>query len=244
MYCYTGLFAGVRLNFLFRHPDTAKYYKDYIKEDLPREDFLLTPENDVSGWMDLWKAEDPAYAEYVISCSYACDRLMKEGRVVFHGAAVLLEDRVFLFTGPSGVGKTTQVRWWQALYSTQILNGDKPIFEVGDSGEVLVHPSPWKGKEDYGRDDITAPLGGIIVLRQAPENRIERLEPADAAKELFCRIYSTFNTEQEVLDAARILEKILSKTPVWLLRNRGDEASTRMTWETLQKEGGLPCATD
>ena len=246
MYCYSGLFAGVRLTFHFQYPGTAGYYRAFLEESDASDESILIPERDVRDWMALWKVNDPAYAEFANSCSYACDRLMTADRVVFHGAALFREGKVWLFTGPSGIGKTTQARLWQSLFgdSVLLLNGDKPILEICADNEVLVHPSPWKGKEGYGRDDVTAPLGGIIILQQAPENQISRIDPGEAAKKLFCRIYSTFNTKKEVLATARILEAILSRTPVWLLQNRGDEDSARMTWEALRKEGGQPCATD
>ena len=143
-----------------------------------------------------------------------------------------------IFYGPSGTGKTTQLKHWDRLYHDEvcILNGDKPILEVTSGKDILVHPSPWKGKEGYGRDDITAPLEGIILLKQEKENSIELMETADAASALFGRIYSTFNTEKEVLTAGTLIEKILKKTPVWLLKNRGDEMSATMTHDFLSKE--------
>ena len=246
MYSYTGIFAGVGLDFLFAYPDTAKYYGNPLKRVSACGDAIQIPRNDVTGWMDLWKADNPAYAEYVVSCSYVCDRLMENGRVVFHGAAVLRNGLVYLFTGPSGAGKTTQARLWKSVFgeSSDILNGDKPILQINNADKVLVHPSPWKGKEGYGRDDIIAPLGGIILLRQASENMIRLLAPEEAARELFCRIYSTFSTEKDVRSAARILETILVKTPVWLLRNKGDKASALMTWKELQNGGSEICHTD
>ena len=90
-----------------------------------------------------------------------------------------------------------------------------------------------------GRDDITAPLGGIIVLAQSRQNTIEKLEPGKAASRLFGRIYSSFRTEKEVLLAAGILDRILQHTSVWLLRNKGDKDSAILTHKVLE-EGERP----
>ena len=242
MHSYTGRFSGIELNFFFRHANTARHYGSDLKERVPLyqgEDFskggITVPEEDVLAWTSQWKITDYSYGEYVLSCSYACDELMKKDRLVFHGGAYLWNGGAYIFTAPSGTGKTTQLLLWQKLYSDEmeILNGDKPILEVRER-EVLVHPSPWKGKEDLGRDDCIVPLKGIVLLKQAKENRIRRMTQSEAIKNLFGRIYSTFNTEEEVRNAGRLLERILTMNiTVWYLENRGDDASARLTYDTL-----------
>ena len=142
--------------------------------------------------------------------------------------------KAYFFSAPSGTGKTTQLRLWKKLFKdeVEIMNGDKPILEITDTS-ILVHSSPWKGKEKMGRDDITAPLGGIIFLRQDQCNVIQRLDPKEAAGMLFGRSYTTFSTEQEVILNAQMLEKILKTVPVWLLRNKGDIESAIITSRAL-----------
>lgn len=234
MYCYRGKFADIELAFCFRHERTASYYDGALTEEDACEGIVI-PEEDVIDWIRRWGISDYAYGEYVISCNYACDELMKYDRLVFHGASILWKGRAWLFSAPSGTGKTTQLRLWTKLFpdEAEIMNGDKPILEVTGAGDVIVRPSPWKGKENYGRDDLSAPLGGIILLRQFSENRICRIMPPEAARMLFGRVYSTFNTEEEILNAGRLMDRILRNTPVWLLRNKGDEESAILTHEAL-----------
>ena len=238
MYYYSGTFAGTDLTIGFRHPGSAGHYGNTLKKTLPSEGTILMPDTEVVAWMRQWKVRDRAYAEYVISCGYVCDRLMRSDRFVFHGATFLWRGAAYVFTAPSGTGKTTQLRLWRSLFPDEvsILNGDKPIFEITGSGRVLVHPSPWKGKEGYGRDDLVVPLGGIILLRQAPYNRIRRMGPAGAARKLFGRIYSAFQTEEEVLLAAGLIERLLEAAPVWLLENKGDAGSARLTYAALMEQ--------
>ena len=238
MECYTGEFGGVKLSFRFHFQETAAFYGEALQSCNCSEHGIEIPESERLEWMTQWKLTDPIFAEYMLSCSYACDALMNRDRMVFHGASFLWRGRAWLFSAPSGTGKTTQLRNWERLYGEEItiLNGDKPILELCGDGSVLVHPSPWKGKEGLSRDDIRAPLGGIILLRQDGENQITRLASPEAARYLFGRNYSTFRSEEEVLNVARILEGVLKVTPVWLLRNLGDEASARLTYRTLSEE--------
>ena len=65
------------------------------------------------------------------------------------------------------------------------------------------------------------------------------MKPVDAARNLFPRIYSTFTTKEDVLNGANIIDSILSKTPVWLLKNRGDEDAARLTCDTLSVKENL-----
>ena len=239
MYCYTGRFAGVLLVFNFRYEKTADYYVGVLHPCTNTENGIIIPKKACEEWMQRWHIVDPAYAEYVLSCSYACDSLMKKNRIIFHGATFLWHKKAWLFSAPSGTGKTTQLLNWKRIFGDEIviLNGDKPILELCEDGSILTHPSPWKGKEGLGRDDLIAPLGGIIYLRQENENRITRMTLAEAARFLFGRSYSSFSTEEEIINTANLLEKILKVTPVWILGNLGDEVSARLTYRTLVQEG-------
>lgn len=78
----------------------------------------------------------------------------------------------------------------------KILNGDKPLLEFRKDG-ILVHPSPWRGKEGLGSLDA-APLGGIILLEQSEENRMRRMLPAEAAGPLLTQLLFTRKNADDV----------------------------------------------
>ena len=81
----------------------------------------------------------------------------------------------FLFLGHSGTGKSTHARQWLAAFEDAwLLNDDNPILRVMDDGEVRVYGSPWSGKTPCYKNE-SAPVGGIVKLSQALENRIETL---------------------------------------------------------------------
>ena len=71
------------------------------------------------------------------------------------------------------------------------------------------------------------------MLSQAQENRIRRLSPGEAVIPLLKAFIVRCRTEAEALQMAALEEKLLRTTPVWLLENRGDEASAALTRETL-----------
>ncbi|MBT1173184.1 hypothetical protein JS528_07430 [Bifidobacterium sp. MA2] len=100
-------------------------------------------------------------------------------RLVFHGATIEVDGRAYIFTAPSGTGKSTHIRLWRRVFGDRvaIINGDKPILRIerdssGGAPRVVAYGTPWAGKEGWQRN-VSAPLGGICV--------VERAVPADAS---------------------------------------------------------------
>jgi len=217
---YIGLFAGVSLVFGFRYPGTAEYYQGWLKKTCSDQNCVTVPAEYIEYWSQQWRVTDYAYAEFVYSSNYACDALMQHSRIVLHGASFLWNGFAYIFTAPSGTGKTTQINLWKELFSEEmeIMNGDKPILEIREKC-IYVHPSPWKGKEEMGKN-----------------NTIEQLQKGEAAGYLFGRLYSTFTTEEDVTAAGHLLEKILNQVPVYLLKNKGDQESAIITHDFLKSE--------
>ena len=99
-------------------------------------------------------------AEYKSLIGLVSDKLMLSDRLIFHSVAFALRGRAWLLTAPSGTGKTTQYMNLKKLYGDEIriICGDNPVLHFMQDGTIMVHPSPWKGKEKLG-SNLTAPLG-------------------------------------------------------------------------------------
>lgn len=59
--------------------------------------------------------------------------LIKRERVILHASAVLYEGFAYLFTAPSGGGKSTQARIWENHLHAEVMNGDKVILRGNNS---------------------------------------------------------------------------------------------------------------
>lgn len=176
-----------------------------------------------------------AYVEYMELCPQASSAILPLGRALFHGVAFLWRGRAWIFTAPSGTGKSTQYCLWKLLFGdeVEIINGDKPVVYL-EQGEAWVTSSPWPGKEGMSRR-LHAPLGGVIWLQQGRENRIRRMSPHDCAGKLFTQFLFDCRTPEMVHAACRIEEAML-RQPVWLLENRGDSDSARLCRRTMEEE--------
>lgn len=108
--------------------------------------------------------------------------------VVFHGSAVAVDDEVYLFTAKSGTGKTTHSRLWlKNIPNAYIVNGDKPMLEITQNG-VIVHGTPWMGKEQFGKN-TSARLKALCILERAENNSIEEISINQALPKLMSQTF-------------------------------------------------------
>lgn len=101
----------------------------------------------------------------------------KHHMAALHSASILYQGKAWLFSGPSGTGKSTHTNLWKELLQVPVLNGDVNLLALKD-GQPVIHGLPWCGTSKIC-DPGTYPLGGIILLKQAGDDRVEELAPDD-----------------------------------------------------------------
>ncbi len=94
-----------------------------------------------------------------------------------------------------------------------MINDDKPLLAIREEG-VTVYGTPYAGKERL-QTNTSAPVAGIVVLHQAPENAIRRLTAREAFPLLFNQAYRPQDAEGMIrtLD----LVQCLTELPVFSL---------------------------
>ena len=153
--------------------------------------------------------------------------------LLLHASAVRRRGRGFLFLGRSGTGKSTHSALWiDHIAGTGLLNDDNPVLRIADDGTVRVYGSPWSGKTPcYKAED--APVGAIVRLRQAPQNRIVRLGTAAAYASLLAAC-SGFRPFRALTDAQHeTLAAAVAQVPCYQLDCLPDEAAARLCQSTI-----------
>ena len=155
------------------------------------------------------------------------------GTALFHSAVVSYKGRGYMFLGKSGTGKSTHARLWlKHIEGSELMNDDNPVvrfFDDGGGGEshAVVYGSPWSGKTPCYRN-VQAPVGGIVLLSQAPYNKIVRLKGVQAYAALVTSI-SGKRWDKSVADGLHATENALAKNvPVWHLECLPDEGAARL----------------
>lgn len=99
----------------------------------------------------------------------------KHEMIAIHSVSILYRDKAWLFSAPSGTGKSTHANLWKDYLQIPTINGDLNLLAF-ENNTPVIHGIPWCGtSETY--DTNTYSLGGIILLRQAPTDRIAELNP-------------------------------------------------------------------
>ena len=131
---------------------------------------------------------DIAYdAEVQVIFQRLSEALVPFGAFLFHGAAIAVGRDGFIFTGNSGIGKSTHMlRWLRRCPDAEAVNGDKPFIVAG--AQPLVCGTPWGGKEGI-TSTLTVPLRAIVLLERAEENRIRQVPLAGIFPMLCQQIY-------------------------------------------------------
>lgn len=209
------LLADLKINIEHKYDYISYLCKDYISQsDTP--DIIAKADNAA-----ILKEKELVPSAPIESCESLCiyraigEQLPHFDRFVFHGAAIEYGGNAYLFTAPSGTGKTTHINLWKQYLGDKvdIINGDKPIIKAGNISTV--YGTPWAGKEGYQRN-TSAPLKAICILKQGKENKITKLELAEAVNHLMRQVYLPKN--QISLSATlSLLGKMIENTPVYLL---------------------------
>jgi len=164
--------------------------------------------------------KDPDMAQYMGSGAVFARHLLRHNGFQLHSSAVLLSGKAYLFSAPSGTGKSTHTEKWQRLFGARYLNDDKPALRRTEDGWIA-YGTPWSGKHDLSVPEC-APLGGIAFLERGEENKILRLQPADAVPLLISQSLRYLSAGQMTAQL-ELLDKLLREVPVWRLVCRNDD---------------------
>lgn len=167
--------------------------------------------------------------DYVLPLAAVCAKLSFFDVLLAHASLVDYNGSGVMFTGQSGVGKTTQARLWNEILSADIINGDKVFIRKNDDG-FYAYGLPWRGSSEYCLNK-KVPLKGIVVLRQSKENKIARLTLS--AEMLMPHIFLPHWDEKAVHKALDTLDRLVNAVPVYLLECRPDEEAVRITIDKI-----------
>ncbi len=158
------------------------------------------------------------------------------GSLSLHASALVMDGGAYLFSAPSGTGKSTHARLWQQRFGDRVtvINDDKPALRIVD-GVCHAFGTPWCGKHQINAN-ISAPLKALVFLKRGDRNDIRRL----SGKEVFGRVLEqclcVINTPGQMMNLMDILDKLLRTTPVYELACTIDEQAAQLVYDTVNKE--------
>ena len=157
--------------------------------------------------------------------------LMKRGSVILHACYVLHQGQAILFSGPSGIGKSTQGSLWETAGEGVIINGDRAILTPLEDG-IQVDSFYLCGSSKICTN-VTAPLRAIVLLDKGPSNIISVPSPLQRFKQVISQMsYHTDNTDHQIRITG-LAEKLLRQADVLHFACRKDDSARNCLKEYL-----------
>lgn len=219
------------------YPELKNFFKDYLDEGEPDFSISWTQEDILA---ELNRTQDQGFSMTYLETLTALRKISEvfpfHGRFLMHGASIKYNDKAYLFTAPSGTGKSTHIRLWKKHLGddVDIVNGDKPFLSVENS-EVRIYGTPWAGKENWQKNH-SAPLHGICLVQRGTHNTIRKMDPVECLNFLIKQIYLPVDAASAGL-TLELLDAMLKKVPLYLLECDISEDAVRCSFEALT---GLP----
>lgn len=137
--------------------------------------------------------------------------LAREGGFLMHSASAIRNGKAFLFAGVSGAGKTTISRL--APPDATLLTDEISYVRKSDDGYVAFG-TPFTGELAKLGENVSAPISAVYLLAQGPENRIDRISTADAARSLLANILFFAEDPELVQSVFDSAFEFVSRVPV------------------------------
>ncbi|MBR4910505.1 MAG: hypothetical protein IKZ47_04200 [Clostridia bacterium] len=238
---FTIKIADVNIGITSVFDGVSKLCKDYLTDECP--DFCIrTDLEDIAFEREKAKREaafehrpyfdfSDAYLETLAAYRKIAVGILPFDAFLMHGAVVGRGGEAYLFTAPSGVGKTTHTRFWlQNFKDAFIVNGDKPILRFKD-GAVYACGTPWAGKEGENKN-VMLPLKSVCILSRGKTNEIERVDFGRIYPLLIGQAYRPA-TEKELSKTMSLIKKLGESTAFYLLKCNLDPNAAKVAFEGM-----------
>ncbi len=220
---------------------TAKQAEPYRIEDsdcvditisIPREKIIAARADAPHLSEDDW--------EYILSSIAFYQALVRHDGFMLHASALLYQGRAFLFSAPSGTGKSTHTALWQKQFgedNVRILNDDKPAIRRID-GRFFAYGTPWSGKHDISIP-IGVPLAGICFLFRSETLSMSRLPAQKALSNLFSQTLRRLNDDNLDLLFDQ-LSALLCEVPIYQLHSNTSPDAAVLAERTMNRTNPTP----
>lgn len=160
--------------------------------------------------------------------------LLRRNKLCLHASCIDTALGGILFSGPSGIGKSTQAELWRKHRQARPINGDRPIVSKEDQ-TWLAWGSPYAGSSKvYVNDSCT--VTSIILLKQASTCALRKLSHAEAFHGIWTGLTVRTWDRSFVEAASSLAIELVSTVPVYEFCCTPDEKAVKFLEAELRKE--------
>ena len=229
----THQIADLKVGIEYKHPRMINQAAAYVVDDTETDFNIDVPQQLIENM----HRENPHLT--IDSCEYMATsfvfyrRLVDYGGMMLHASAVIKDGYAYLFSAPSGTGKSTHTELWLKVFpEAEILNDDKPAIRCVD-GKVNVYGTPWSGKTSLNLNKCI-PIGGICFLERSETNFIDEITTAEAIPLLLNQTIRP-KMKENMDKLLNVLETILNNTKVYRMGCTISEEAAIMAYEKMKE---------
>lgn len=175
---------------------------------------------------------DKGMIEYICLGGEYYNALVHFNGMLLHSSCVVKNDKAYLFSAPSGTGKSTHTQLWIKRYpDAYILNDDKPAIRICPDG-IFAYGTPFSGKTNLNVNK-RIPIGGICMLTRGETNHIAKISTDEA---LFGILNQTVrpDKEEDMDKVLTTLDKIVREIPMYRLSCNMDTEAAEVAYEFMK----------
>ena len=243
----TGIYRIAELNIEIRslYPAVHDYCRDYASDgpiDLVIEIFPSDIEFEREKALQEAQAEcliprifPDDYLEELAVYRKLADQIPFFGSYLFHGSAVSVDGKAYLFTAPSGTGKSTHARLWREILQEHavMVNDDKPLIRIPESGSPLIYGTPYDGKHRLS-SNLCVPLKAICLLERAEDNTICRCTAKEIYPALLEQLYRPSDRSATV-KVLELFDQTLRNVKLFRLSCNIDPEAAQIAYEAMRR---------
>ena len=171
-------------------------------------------------------------AEYLLYGSYFYTHLINFQGILLHASAVVYENRAYLFSAPSGIGKSTHTDLWLKTFKGAfILNDDKPAIKLFNN-QLYAYGTPFSGKTDLNVNE-KYPIQAICFIERAENNWIKKMSKKGAITNLYGQTVRS-KAEERVDLIFELLEKIIVTIPIYQMGLTISKEAVLLAYNTMR----------
>lgn len=237
IYMYSLEIADLKVKMNYFHSRLLKQAKAYIKEFKGKEDIFINIDEEC---IKQFQRENSHLTidecEYILTSIVYYENLLLFNGFMLHSSAVEYENQAYLFSAPSGTGKSTHTQLWLKHFGekARIINDDKPAVRLIND-KFYVYGTPWSGKTDLNIN-TKVPLKAIIFIERAENNYTYKMNNEEAVKMLLYQSYSS-NNMQLKMNFLDLMDKLIRNNSVYKLGCNMSEDAVKTIYEAVNKGG-------
>lgn len=169
--------------------------------------------------------------EYILFGESFYQQINNFNGTMLHSSCVVKDNYAYLFSAPSGTGKSTLTNYWCELFKdAYILNDDKPAIIVEDN--VYACGTPFSGKVDLSKN-TKVEVAVIVFLERSTTPWVKEISKSQAIFEILNQTIRPSDASQ-TNKLLNVIEQIVSKIKIYKMGCINDISQAQFSYENLK----------